>query len=131
MPIRSHYNVDKEILMIILEGKIELPELDDLYQNIVSSEEHPPDARSIWDFSKADFSVINRSFMEGVFNIRKKYPERGSAKAAFIATDDFSYGMSRMYETLSSFVLPQYIQIFRDNSEAEEWIVYEGPPKQK
>lgn len=123
MPISFKYDKENDVLRIFLEDKILLKEVDQLYRDIVTSTEFPPDIRSIWDFRKADFTIIEKRFMEEVFSIRKKYPERSSARAAFVAASDLSFGVSRMYETLSAFELPQHISVFRELSEAEAWIL--------
>jgi hypothetical protein len=65
------------------------------------------------------------NFLNNVISLRKKYPERGNARAAFVADSDLSYGVSRMYEVLSSFELPQNILAFREFSDAEKWILEE------
>ena len=125
MAISFKYDNEKKVLFITLEGEVLLKDLDQLYIDIVTSKEFPPDIRSVWDFRKADFSLIDLNFLESVFSIRKKYPERGNARAAFVADSDLSYGVSRMYEVLSSFELPQQIQAFREFSRAEEWVLAE------
>lgn len=125
MSISFKYDKVINVLLITLEDEVLLNDLEQLYKDIVTSTEFPPDIRSIWDFRKTDFTLIDTNFMEKVFSIRKKYPERGSARAAFVADSDFSFGVSRMYETLSSFELPQYILVFREFSKAEEWILSE------
>ena len=125
MPISSYYDKEKKVLHINLEGEVLLNDLDQLYKDIVTSREFPPDIRSIWDFRKTDFTLVNKNYMEKVFTVRKNYPERGNARAAFVADNDLSFGVTRMYETLSSFELPQHISVFRDFLEAEEWILSE------
>jgi hypothetical protein len=57
-----------------------------------------------------------------LIEIRKKYPERGNAKIAIVASTDLSFGMSRMYEVFSG-NLPQTIMVFRNLEEAEQWLV--------
>ena len=125
MAIGFKYDSEKKVLYITLEGEVLLKELDQLYRDIVTSTEFPPDIRSVWDLRKADLSLIDLNFIEKIFYVRKKYPERSNAKAAFVADSDLSYGVSRMYEVLSSFEFPQQIQPFREFSKAEEWILTE------
>lgn len=125
MPINFNYDKDKDVLLITLEGEVSVKDVANLYGEIVTASEFPPDIRSIWDLRKLDFDSIDTNFIDRIFSVRKKYPERGNASAAFIADSDLSFGVARMYEVLSSFELPQNIKTFRDYRTAEEWILKE------
>ncbi len=125
MSIGYIYDKEKKILIINLEGEVSFKEVDLLYKDIMSSDEFPPDIRSIWFFNKVDFSSVDKKYMENIFEIRKNYPARGNARAAFVAEGDLAFGVTRMYEALSSFELPQNIRIFREYSMAERWLLAE------
>lgn len=125
MPFRFEYETEKKILLIMVEGKVRLDDLEQLYDNIVTSTLFPPDIRSIWDFRQADFTTIDTRFLKKIIALRKKYPQRGTARAAFVVDSDLGYGVSRMYETLSAFELPQHIRAFRDYAEAQTWLLTE------
>lgn len=123
MAIRTNYHVEIGVLYIDLGGVVTVEEIENLYKEITSSDEYPPTVRSLWDFRKVDFTFVTNEFIDQIFAVRKKYHERGSAKAAFLVESDLAFGVSRMYETLSSFELPQHIMVFKEMAKAEEWLL--------
>jgi hypothetical protein len=68
MAISYKYDNEKKMLIVTLEGIIVLEEVDMLYKEIVASTEFHPDVRSIWDFRKADFSLIDINFLNNVID---------------------------------------------------------------
>jgi len=123
MTIRIQYQAEIDTLFIQLENIITVEEVDKLYKEITTSDEYLPNVRSLWDFRNVDFAFVTNEFMRKIFDIRKKYQKRGSAKAAFVVESDLGFGVSRRYETLSSFELPQHINVFREFSKAQEWLL--------
>ena len=98
-------------------------EIDSLFTAIKSSKEYPVDVEALWDLRKADFRTVDEDLFKRIIAIRMRYPERSGMRAAFIASDELSYGMSRMYEILSSFEIKRHIQVFRDYEEGERWLL--------
>ena len=125
MPINCEYNKEKKVLFVTVRGDITLKDFEKVLIEIVKSTEFPSDTKTIWDFREINFLPLNIDFAEGLIAIRKKYPERGTAKVAFLTDSDLSFGMARAYETLSSLELPQQVKVFRDLSEAEVWVLSE------
>lgn len=71
---------------------------------------------------RTDFTDISPDLERSAIYIREQCPERASARISFVAESDLGFGMLRMYETLSD-NLPQEIKVFRNFSEAEEWLL--------
>ena len=66
------------------------------------------------------------SFLQGIIEIRKKYPERNTARLAHVVKGDFAFGMMRMYQIysdLDQYHLNQKVGIFKSIPEAEEWLL--------
>ena len=124
MPIKYKYHKEKDILLVTVEGELSLDDLDRFMNDITRSTEFPPDIKSIWDTQKATFASYNTGYVEKYISIRKKYPERGNARIAVVADKDLSFGMARKFEMLSD-ILPQRMEVFRDFSKAEEWLLTE------
>ena len=124
MPIKYKYHKEKDILLVTAEGEVSLDDLDRLLNDITRSTEFPPDIRTIWDIRKAKLPPSNTDYEERYVTIRKKYPERGNARIAYVADKDLSFGMARKFEMLSD-ILPQRMEVFRDFSKAEEWLLTE------
>ena len=88
---------------------------------ITRSDQFPPDIRTIWDVRELDFSNIDLSFEKLLISIRKKYPERGSARNAVIVTDNLGFGMTRMYAALGSF--SENVRAFKSYKAGEDWLL--------
>jgi len=131
MPIQIKYDDDKKILYVIMQGTLDPQEFEQVLTTIVSSREYPPDVATLWDVSAvlAPASLHSREdegqLLRGLIDIRKKYPERGRAMFAVVAPSDLAFGMSRMYEALSS-PMQQTVMVFRTVSEAERWLRGQG-----
>lgn len=122
MSINYTYDNEKDILFVPVEGEISLTDVDQLLSDFVSSTELSPKTKTIWDLRKANMKSLNADFAKKLISYRKKYPERFEAKVAFVADNDLSYGLLRLYESLSSVELPQEMMVFRSLPSAEEWI---------
>jgi hypothetical protein len=122
MPIDLHYNKNKDILYGKMLGHVTVEEVEEILKKILQSDEFSPDTGTLWDLREQDFTKIDTDFEMRLINIRKKHSKRGNARLAFVVSDDLGFGMSRMYQNLSE-KLPQHIMVFRDYSEAEEWLL--------
>jgi len=122
MPISFHYDRGKKIIYGTMTGQITEDEFQASLQEILQSEHFPPETRTLWDLRELDFSTIDTLLEKRLINIRRKYPERGRARIAFIVASDLGFGMGRMYEILSE-DLPQTIRTFRNYSEGEDWLL--------
>jgi len=122
MPISFYYDREKEALYGTMTGQITEDEFQASLQEILQSDQFPPDTRTLWDLRELDFKTIDSLMEKRLINIRREYPERGRARLAFIVAGDLAFGMGRMYEILSE-DLPQEIRIFRKYSEGENWLL--------
>ena len=122
MPIEIHYDKEKDTLYGNMLGHVTLEEFEKILKMILLSDEFSPDTKTLWDLRKQDFRNIDTDFEMQLIDIRKKYAKRGNALLAFVVSDDLGFGMSRMYQILSD-KLPQHIMVFREYSEAEEWLL--------
>ena len=123
MPISYNYNKPKDILIVSVDSEVSLKDVDQFMLEILGSTDFPPETRTIWDLRRADLSSLDADFARQLIDVRKKYPERFKAKVAFVADSDLSFGLLRLYESLSSIALPQNTIVFRTLSKAEEWIL--------
>ena len=116
-----HYDQERNILHIVLHGVFTVDEFSAILETITHAEEYPPDVPTLWDLSALDAREVDISIAEKLIGIRKRYPERGSTKLALVASSDLAFGLSRMYEALST-DLPQSIRVFKDRAIAEQWL---------
>jgi hypothetical protein len=122
MPIEFRYDREKEILLATVNTPLTLKDFEAAMKGITRSDQFPSDIRTLWDVRELDFSNIDRSFEERLIDIRKKFPERGSARNAVVVAHDLGFGMARMYEALAD-DLPLQFRVFRSFTEAEDWLL--------
>ncbi len=104
------------------------------YHRLPTPEEFDPivtESAPIWgnrnvlfDMTSIDPSGIDRALIDRYISIREKHPERGKARIAILVGSSVSYGLGRMYQTVSglSDTLEQRIRVFSDREQAERWI---------
>ena len=122
MPITLRYDRKKKVLYGTMTGQVTEEEFQATLQEILQSDQFPPDTGTLWDLRELDFRTIDTPLEKRFINIRRKYPQRGRARLAFIVAGDLGFGMARMYEILSE-DLPQEIKIFKNYSEGESWLL--------
>lgn len=121
MLLRFEYNEEKHILYGSYSGRFTFDEFESKLLEIVSGKDYPPDVPTIWDVGQMDAAQFDWEFISKLLEIRRNYPQRGEAMIAIVAPSDLSFGVSRMYASISD-RLPPLIRVFRDVSKAEEWI---------
>ena len=121
MSVKVRYDREKELLSVAVKSPLTLDFFEEAMKVITRSDQFPPDIRTIWDVRELDFSNIDRSFEERLVSIRKRYPERGSARNAVIVADDLGFGMARMYAALGSF--SDNVRAFRSYKAGEDWLL--------
>ncbi len=122
MPVELRYDGEKEFLLVAVNGPLTLDEFEAALKDITRSDQFPPNTKAIWDMREMDLSDIDRSSEERMIDIRKKHPERSSARLAFVFADDHGFVMGRMYDALA-FKLSTQRRIFNSYTEAEDWLL--------
>jgi hypothetical protein len=119
------YNSSDNYFLATIDGDILPHDFKQAMDEITASEEYPPDVNTIWDIREVDFSPMNEGLARSLIHIRKTTDEkRGNTKLAVVVTDDLSFGLSRMYQTLSELSeLSQEIEIFKNIEEARNWVL--------
>jgi hypothetical protein len=128
MAIDINYKRDKGFLYIMVKGHSTIEEYEKVMEEMTKSEQYPADVNTMWDVREQEFNDFDSDTINRFLSIRKRYPERGTARVAFIVKGDFAFGMMRMYDILSSLEgskLPQNLMVFRDYSEGEKWLLGE------
>ena len=123
MEISTEINKEKNMRCHIVRGVVDISELTNCLKEIYNSSDLDPDMNVFWDLQKADFSCISsenvRSFMEYVV---KQWGTGGKSKAALVVSDNFGYGMSRMYQMMMEGATSSEVAVFKDINKAKEWI---------
>ena len=122
MTVNITHDKDNDILVVTVVGELSLASLAEAAQQIVSTDKHAPNISALWDLRQADTSNIDQHFLKSLVALREnQYKEREGAKLALVANSDLKYGLSRMYEMLSS-DLPQSMHVFRTINDAKDWL---------
>ena len=124
MSVKIEYNNEKKALYVTLNGQVSIEEFSKTIIEVAENKNFSPDIRTLVDIRELDFSEINADFLKELISLEKKNTKRINTKVAYIANTDISFGMSRMYQTLSD-ELPKTSIIFRDYSEGERWLLNE------
>ena len=126
MAIDIKYEPEKGYLYISVMGQCTVEDYEKAMEEIKHSKQYPANINALWDVREQNFSNVTKSTVQSLVNVSKRYPERGSAKAAFIVNGDLAFGMLRMYEITSSVEqnkTSQYLRVFRNYSEGEKWLL--------
>lgn len=120
MTVQHSYDSDNEFLLIKISDTLVWEELKELAIKIASSNDFPANVNTLYDMTEMDFSNITTEFEEKVIAFRQQL-DRGDAKIACVVASEVGFGMGRMYEVLSD-NLPQQVRVFRNFTEAKDWI---------
>ena len=122
MPIHFTFDKEKNILYCVANGTLTPDEFYNKTLSMTQSSEYSADVRTLWDIRNLDFDIIDTDFQKKLIAIREAIPARGKTKIACVADSDLSFGLTRMYQILSS-DLPQELMVFRDFAKAEQWLL--------
>ena len=77
----------------------------------------------LWDARDLDVTDVTQNQIRQIISfIVNSSQKRESGKAAWVVQDAVSFGMGRMFQIISENNMDLDIKIFRDYSQAEEWI---------
>ena len=113
---------DKKLAQIRARGRVNVLELKDIFLETVEHEDWQSGFNMLCDYSNIEnFDVSTKDIddiTEWQFSIDKLI---GDGRCAVIASKDSVYGMSRMWEILSS-ERSQQICVFRQMNDAINWL---------
>jgi hypothetical protein len=119
--IRSYVDSRKQLTTHTLIGKITVA---DLLAEIKKFYDTEPTPNNLWILLDADVSGIDTFDVERLAQFPREYvPSRVGGKTALVSSDDFVYGMSRMYEMFAETAGQKVqIQVFRSLEDARAWL---------
>jgi hypothetical protein len=107
-----------------VEGLTTIEMFKQAINELISSIDYPSNVNTLWDLRKLDFHPIDRNFEEEIIALRREVDtKRGNVRVAYVVNSDLSFGMTRMYGTLSQIKgIAQSIQVFRNLDDAKQWL---------
>ena len=117
-----HIDEEKNIAYIKLSGQLSKKAILSAFDLAVADERYKNGMGRLWDFRDADLSSLESNTIFDMAQYSLKFPSGvNDVKVAFVASSDFEYGLSRMFEMSSRSKTP--INVFRKMGEAEKWMI--------
>ena len=86
MAIEFTYDQQLKIIMTRVHGYLCIEDLNNFMSEVLSSEDIPSDANTLWDITEMEFDNIDIQLQEKIIAMRKKYDtQRGNAKIAIVS----------------------------------------------
>lgn len=70
MPVEFHYDRDKKVLRGAMISSMTMQEFAAALEEITTSEQFPPNIRTLWDLRELDFKTFDRNFEERLIDIQ-------------------------------------------------------------
>jgi len=122
MPIECRIDADEGIVFTTLSGEVGASDIIAAMEELLRRPGYRTGMIGLADLRsytwRTEASDIRRIAQFMIANGRKI----GRSRTAIVVSDDYSYGMSRMYEAFAS-ASPIKVRIFRDMDEAVTWLI--------
>jgi hypothetical protein len=116
--------VDREnkLARVTARGKVNVLELRDIYSEIIKHGDWQAGFNILCDYREIKNFDVSSQDIDEISEWQKSVDEKiGSGKCAVVASKDSVFGMSRMWEMVSS-ERSQHICVFRDFNDAITWL---------
>jgi hypothetical protein len=122
--ISKHVDPDANITVYTVEGRIHA---DEIVDEITRFYKGDVTLNVLWDLSNSDVKDLTADQVRTIAHIpREKADKRKGGKTAIVAPVDMTFGLSRMYGSLTeSNGYPFETHIFRHLTDACTWLGYE------
>ena len=119
--IQTLIDDSKNLTIFTLTGVVTL---DDILKQVEKYYSGKTTLYAIWDISEADVSNISNEDIANIAEFGLKFAgARRGGKSAFIASEDFGYGISRVFGAVSELKnMPIEISSFRNINDAKKWL---------
>ena len=113
---------ERKLAEITANGKVNVLELKDIFLEIVEHEDWQAGFNMLCDYSNIENFDVSTKDIDDITEWQVSIDELiGDGRCAVIASKDSVYGMSRMWEILSS-ERSQQICVFRQMNDAITWL---------
>ena len=121
MPIKSHLDETKKLTIFKATGVFQY---DEIISAVKSFYEDEPTENVLWDLTDITGVQLTSGQIETIANFSLRSDgTRPEGKTAMVAAEDETFGLSRMFGTLSEIkTVPIEVNIFRSMEEAYQWL---------
>lgn len=113
--VEYQYDPKKNLLVVSVTGVVTDADFQD-----ASFPDVPVGTLELLDLRAATDAEITTAEVRRIADVDQKRPER-IARMAIVASHDVSFGLARMYQSLSSDMQTE-VQVFRDLATAQAWL---------
>ncbi len=126
MEISTRINVDCNVILFKVEGKLDLAAL---LKHATETTQHPdfqPGMASIWNLLDADYQhLVGKDIESSQAVSRSSGDDRGAARVAVVVHDELGHGLVRMFQAMAGLAHIEY-HITRSIPEAMQWLELPG-----
>jgi hypothetical protein len=113
---------EKKLAQITAEGKVNILELKEIFLETIEHEDWLPGFNMLCDYSNIEDFDVTTGDMEDITEWQSSIDALiGAGRCAVVGCKDSVYGMSRMWEIISS-ERSQQICVFRQMNDAVIWL---------
>jgi hypothetical protein len=116
------FDEEKRIAIVTMTGKPDRALILKAFDETIGNERYKPGMGRLWDFQKADLSLLESSSIISIVDYTSNcLPDISNVKIAFLVARKLEYGLARMFETFSEDAKTS-VRSFYSMDEALEWI---------
>ena len=122
MPISTTIDGEKNLATHVCRGRVTMDDVLESTRGLVAHPDFCDGMKVLWDWSEADMTSHSlQGYREVVVRLKNAGLLRRESKAAYVAPQDYKYGLSRMYQMVEdSHERP--LMAFRARDEALHWL---------
>ena len=127
MPISFHVDADSNYFISRFTGEFTDADLMNAYMAFYEGNEWRAELNELVDLGEADAAAISIDCLARLADYTEKHLRLyniETTKTAIYAPSDLSFGLGRMYASLAA-ASPETVRVFRNLSDAKEWLGYE------
>lgn len=121
MAIELTYDKQHQYITARVHGYLSIEDIQNFMNEVLSSEEMPSDANTLWDITQMEFDNIDLDLQTKIVELRKKFNiERGNAKIAIVSNYQLGDILVKLFLVLMEEV-SQEVKAFRNSEQAISW----------
>jgi len=123
MKLTTEIDKKNNLRIHTVDGPLDFKALQRILKETYSSQDYNSDMSVLWDIRKSDLSSFTSAQIQEIKNlVKKQWGTGGMSRAAIVVSRDIDYGLTRMYELISSEETKSEIRVFREYPEAVQWL---------
>ncbi len=116
------FDEDQRLLVIQYWGVITFDEEIEILLETIKDPRFKPNSRILVDKRQARMKVAPEHVQPTMDLVLENLQKFGQPRVATVVSADYDFGMTRMLELASEGVIPHEFMVFRDLSEACDWL---------